>query len=561
MKKHVSAHAPFAVRKLDGMTLREEVVFTVLLVVGMSLTFGFGVWWFWPTHIPSNWHGPPHIFDYLLFAVLSYIVWQQISMEVFSWYIAEHVKIPDSNITPQEGMRVAYVTAFVPGAEPYDVLERTLRAMSAVNYPHDTWLLDEGDDETAREICERYGVKHFSRKGKYKLNTKDGKYKARTKGGNYNAWLSLYIDYYDIVAQHDIDFVPRKDFLMRTLGYFRDASTAFVGTPQVYGNTDASWIARGAAEQTYGFYGPLQKGFYGHDMTLLIGANHIFRTAAYHDIDGYTTHITEDMLTGMKLYTLKHKWKSVYVPEVLLVGEGPTTWTSYFGQQMRWAYGCMDIVFRHAPSLMPKMRLTHMFNYVWLQQFYFSGVAQVAGILMLTLYFFFGITPSNMATSPVFELYVPLLVFQLLFQLWLQRFNTDPEHERGLLLRGRLLSLAVWPIYFLAFLGVVRGKRLTYVVTPKGDTRATTYTPRLFLIHFILGSITLLGIQIGFITHHTGGPMIFWAVLNTLAMYAFVVAESIPAVVVSSRRRYQENLRRLHMLEYIEYADRHRYES
>ena len=537
------------------MTLREEIVFTVLLIIGMSLTVGFGVWWFWPTHIPSNWHGPLHVFDYLLFAMLSYIVWQQISMEVFSWYIAEHVKVPDRNIVPEEGMRVAYVTAFVPGAEPYDVLERTLKAMSEVDYPHDTWLLDEGDDETAREICDRYGAKHFSRKGKYKLNTQDGKYKARTKGGNYNAWLSLYIDRYDIVAQHDIDFVPRRDFLMRTLGYFRDRQVAFVGTPQVYGNTDASWIARGAAEQTYGFYGPLQKGFYGHDMTLLIGANHIFRTAAYHDIDGYTTHITEDMLTGMKLYTLKHKWKSVYVPEVLLVGEGPTTWVSYFGQQMRWAYGCMDIVFRHAPTLMPKMRLDHMFNYVWLQQFYFSGVAQVAGILMLSLYFVFGITPSDMTTSPIFELYVPLIVYQLLFQLWLQRFNTDPEHECGLLIRGRLLSLAVWPIYFLAFLGVVRGKRLTYVVTPKGDTRATAYVPRLFLIHFILGSITLLGIQIGFITHHTGGPMIFWSVLNTLAMYAFVAAEAIPASVVSSRRRYRENAQRLQTLEFAEYAE------
>ena len=555
MKKNVTTHAPFAVRKLDGMTLKEEVVFTMLLIIGMSLTVAFGVWWFWPTHIPTNWAGPWHLLDYCLFAALSYLVWQQIGMEVFSWYIAEHIRVPEKSVMPAEGMRVAYLTAFVPGAEPYEVLERSLQAMTEVSYPHDTWLLDEGDDETAREICERYGVNHYSRKGKDAFNTAEGKFKARTKGGNYNAWLSLYSDRYDIVAQHDVDFVPSKDFLLRTLGYFRDPQVAFVGAPQVYGNLDSSWIARGAAEQTYGFYGPLQKGFYGHDMTLLIGANHIFRTAAYRDIGGYTTHITEDMLTGMKLYTLKHKWKSVYVPEVLLVGEGPTTWASYFGQQMRWAYGCLDIVFRHAPVLMPKMRLRHIFNYIWLQQYYFSGIAQVAGIAMLTLYFLFGITPTNMTTDPVFLLYVPLLVYQVCFQLWLQRFNTDPKRERGLLLRGRLLSLAAWPIYFLAFVGVMRGERLTYVVTPKGDRRATTYMPGLFLIHFILGSATLLGIQVGFITRHVAGPMLFWAVLNTVVMYAFVVSETLPALRASWQQRRRSNRRWMHALEYAEYVD------
>ena len=179
------------------------------------------------------------------------------------------------------------------------------------------------------------------------------------------------------------------------------------------------------------FYGSFQKGFYGHDMALLIGANHIMRMDAYRDIGGYSAHIVEDMLTGMKLYT--RKWKSVYVPEVLLLGEGPTTWDSYFSQQLRWAYGCMDIVFRHCYKLLPKMSPRRIFNYVLLQQFYFMGVAQAAGVLLLTLYFFLGITSAHMSFAPILILYLPLLVYQQLFQLWLQRFNVLPEAERGLL--------------------------------------------------------------------------------------------------------------------------------
>ncbi len=314
---------------------------------------------------------------------------------------------------------------------------------------------------------------------------------------------------------------------MRTLGYFRDPAVAFVGTPQVYGNLDESWIARGAAEQTYGFYGPLQKGFFHHDMTLLIGANHILRTKACRDIDGYTAHIAEDMLTGMKLYAHESKWKSVYVPEVLLVGEGPVTWASYFGQQMRWAYGCMDIVFRHAPNLLPKMNFRRMLNYTLLQQFYFSGIAQAVGIILLTLYFFFGITSAKMALLPILLLYIPLILYQVMFQLWLQRFNIQPETERGLLLSARLVSIAAWPIYFLAFIGVVRGKKLTYVVTPKGDNQGKTYTPSLFIIHFILGSITLIDIVVGFYTKHSAPQILFWAVLNSILMYYFFFSEAL----------------------------------
>lgn len=457
-------------------------------------------------------------------------------MELFSWYNASFIKHPDSSVVPAPGLRVAYLTAFVPGAEPYDVLEKTLSAMVAIDYPHDTWLLDEGNDPIAQELCNRYGVKHYSRNGKKNFNTADGKFCQKTKGGNYNSWLHHYDQKYDIVAQHDVDFIPRKDFLTRTLGYFRDPDVAFVGTPQIYGNVNDSWLTRGAAEQTYGFYGPLQKGFYGHDMTLLIGANHIVRTKAYRDIDGYQAHIVEDMLTGMKLYTHERKWKSVYVPEVLLVGEGPTTWDSYFGQQMRWAYGCMDIVFRHAPTLLPQMSFRRIFNYVLLQQFYFTGIAQVVGIGLIMMYFLFGVTSANMTLLPILVLYVPLLIYQLLFQLWIQRFNIDPKTERGLYLRGKLLALAAWPIYFLAFVGAIRGKRLTYVVTPKGGCGERVYSPRLFSFHFVLGSVTLLGMVMGYYLGNSAPQIVFWAVLNTMFMYYFFFAETVPALTGQFKR-------------------------
>jgi len=509
-------------KKQETMSPLERFVFVSLVTIGAVLTVAFGIWWFEPNHIPHNFSGYWHGLDLVAFLLLSYVVWYQIGYEVFSWYLAGHMKSPATIPTPAKGLRVALLTAFVPGSEPYLVLENSLKAMVAVEYPHDTWVLDEGDDQVTKKLCKRYGAFHYSRKGVEKYHTQDGKFKTKTKAGNYNSWFDQYADQYDIVAQHDVDFVPRHNFLMRTLGYFNDPSVAFVGTPQIYGNKDESWIARGAAEQAYGFYGHIQRGLYGHDMQLFIGANHIVRVAAHADIEGYSGHIVEDHLTGMKFYS--RRWKSVYVPEVLAVGEGPATWDSYFSQQMRWSYGLIDILLSHSPSLFKRMQLKHSINYFLLQQYYFYGLAQFIGIFLISLYFLFGFHATSMSLLPLVILYLPMLLWQLVMFFWLQRFNVDPQDEKGFLWRGRLLNIAAWPIYLLAFFSVLMGKRLTYAVTPKGSGQTYEVNPSLFFPHLILGSVTAVGLVIAFFTHHTALQIVFWGVVNTLIMGTFFFA-------------------------------------
>ena len=220
----------FNVKKVNEMSKKEALVYYLFLTIGLVLTVVWATWWFRIDHVSQNFSGRVHIFDYVLFITLSYIVWHHILMEVFGWIIAAHMKHP-LYIPPQPNMRVAYLTAFVPGSEPYSLLEQSLEAMVSVEYPHDTWLLDEGNDDVAKEICARLGVKHYSRKGKDQFNTVSGHFMHKTKGGNYNSWLHHYLNDYDVVAQHDMDFKPKPNFLMRTLGYFQDPSVAFIGTP------------------------------------------------------------------------------------------------------------------------------------------------------------------------------------------------------------------------------------------------------------------------------------------------------------------------------------------
>ena len=40
------------------------------------------------------------------------------------------------------------------------------------------------------------------------------------------------------------------------------------------------------------------------------------------------------------------KWRSVYTPDVLAVGEGPSAWTDFFTQQMRWSRGTYETILK-----------------------------------------------------------------------------------------------------------------------------------------------------------------------------------------------------------------------
>jgi len=451
-------------------------------------------------------------------------------MQIFSWALAYQIDPPAELPSAQPGLRVAFITTFVPGSESIDLLHKCLPALLSADYPHDTWLLDEGNSAEARELCDSLGVLHFSRFGIPRYNQSAGKFTRKTKGGNHNAWYDQHGDKYDVVAQLDTDFVPTHAFLSRTLGYFQDPEIGFVGTPQIYGNASESLIARGAAEQAYNFYGPILRGFSGMKTTLLIGANHIIRVAALKSVDYYSAHITEDVLTGMKLHAAG--WKSVYVPEALAIGEGPENWQSYFIQQLRWAYGSIDVLFRQSPALLRRMTLRRAAYYFFLLQHYLSGLAMGLGLIGLGLYAGFGITTARVGLPHFLEYYLPVVLVCEVMSLFLQRFNIQPKSECGFMAMGRIISIAAWPLYFIALSGVLLGKRLTYVVTPKGSPKNArpTISLRLFVAHYLIAGYCIACFVLAIVDNHRSVIMLFWLALSAFIMLNIPFAEFIRAL-------------------------------
>lgn len=487
---------------------KNNLEFNFFSALALLIVFVFGFWWFNPSHIPNNFTGWASAFDIILFGLVSFVIWHQLIMEVLTWCISSNIRDLRRQ-KPVPGLRVAFITTIVPKNEPIELLHKCLPAMVKANYKHNTWILDEGNSDEVKKICAQYGVFHFSRQGINCFNTQTGKY-TKTKGGNHNSWYDTYGDLYDYVAQIDTDFIPKKDFLTKTLGYFKDPKVAFVGTPQIYGNTSQSIVALGAAQQQYSFYGAVLRGLSGMGMTLLIGANHVIRVAAFKKTNHYTAHLTEDLITGMKLHA--NGWKSVYVPFALAVGEGPSTWSSYFNQQLRWAYGCIDILFNHSGKYFRKMGFKQTLYYFFLQQHYFSGLAMAVSILLLSLYFLFGVRAADIDVFKFFITYSVVILVCWLMSIWLQRFDIHRKNEGQLFLAGKIISVAAWPVWFLAFCSLLSGNRLSYKVTPKGEEgniRKISFGD--FIPHLIFAGTAAAGIIVSVFTKQQSLAMLFWA--------------------------------------------------
>jgi len=247
--------------------------------------------------LPGRWEHP------LSYIVVTLVLAYLLAVWGAPWFGFERMQRP-IHMHPQPDLRVAAVTTFVPAAEPIAMLELTLNAMVAMDYPHDTWVLDEGDDDAVRALCARLGVRHFSRLHRPEYLSARGRFAKGTKYGNYNAWLDeVGYDEYDVLASFDADHVPEPDYLERTLGYLRDPQVGYVQSPQVYYNQEASIIARGAAEESYAFYSAVQMANYAFGEPTVTGSHSVHRIGALRAVQGFPPHDAEAhvFLSGTKV--------------------------------------------------------------------------------------------------------------------------------------------------------------------------------------------------------------------------------------------------------------------
>jgi cellulose synthase (UDP-forming) len=451
-----SAVAPaYRVVPLPVMTGGERVAFGALSALVICGLIAFAEFWIGLREADA--------FGAYLLATL--LIAYQVTAWLLRWAALPRMRRPSAPPALPAEMRIAAVTTFVPGAESLEMLELTVRALVALDGVHDTWVLDEGDEPAVRALCIRHGAHHFSRKHHQELRTVTGRYALATKHGNYNAWLTTTGEArYDIVVSFDPDHVPERQYLARTLGYFSDPGIAYVQVPQVYYNQSASWIARGAAEETYDYYSAHQMASYGLGHPIVVGSHTAHRVKALSDIGGFAAHDADDLLATL-LYR-SEGWRGVYVPENLAVGLTPTSWSVYMRQQARWTRSVLDIKLRSLPGVASRLPLVERLLGVLHGIFYLRPMTIPLAFVILAWLIGTRGMPAFISPSALLAL-AGLSLLLTMVGLFRQRFYLNPERERGLHWRAVVLQFAKWPAQMTAIWQALRGTRVDYAVTLK----------------------------------------------------------------------------------------------
>ena len=435
---------------------------------------------------------------------------------IFLYFVIK-AKKPARRVAPKD-KKVAVISLCVPSSESIDIVERQLKAMSEITYPHDSWILDEGNSKEIKALAKEYGVKHFSRKGVRKYNQPGPPFQKKTKAGNVNAWLE-HVKWrrYEYFVQLDIDHLPKPNYLNKTLGYFKDPIIGWVQAPSVYGNLK-NWIARGAAEQELVLQGPLQMGFYGHsDTPFIIGSHCTYRMSAIRKIGGFQPTRAEDHLDTV--YLAHHGYRGVFLPEIIAEGDGPETLNTYLAQQFAWAYSMFQVLIGHTPKLIKAMPWRRRWQFIFAQTWYPLWALSYFVMFMSPVVALW-LRQEIVSVDPLLMLthFAPVFIGGFVIW-WTARPLMQPKNVR-LSWRGMILHAVRWPVIFRAIVEATFKIKKPYMITPKGKfahlaPSLKTYKPFLFL--GLLSSMTAVVIGVGYGIEAPQAQILF-AITNAVFM-------------------------------------------
>lgn len=477
-------------------TKNENNLIKFLIMLGIVSILNFLYFFF-----QSDYRGNLFLYSLLLISLL-----YGIAKKLYLWYNYSNISIPLKPESTEE-FTVDILTTYFPG-EPRQMVITTLEAILKIKYPHETYLCDEADDPYLKNFCENNGIHHV---------TRDNRIDA--KAGNINNTLRKFAKG-EIVVILDPDHIPDSNFLDEVIPYFSNPEIGFVQTVQGYYNTKETLVARGAAEQTFQFYGPMMMTLNSYGSVNAIGANCVFRRSALDSIGGHAPGLCEDMHTAMKLYA--KDWKGVYVPKILAQGLSPSNITSYFKQQLKWARGTFDLLFNVYPRLFKDFSNRQRIHFGILPLHYLSGVICLINFIIPIISLLFSVTPWKGNIIDFGLALLPVVVSSILIRTFIQKWVIERK-ERGFHIIGGLLEINTWWIYLLGLFYTIIDRKIPYLPTPKENEFATNL--KIITPNFLIATLSLLAVFIGLSRDYTpfnilmSGFAIFNAIIMVLGIY------------------------------------------
>ena len=476
---------------LKEPTKREKLTVRILILLGLLTIINFFCWFLKPELIDN------HVLYWLLIGPL---VFDSLRV-IYIWYHYWDISVPKKPVLTKKFTADVFTT-FFPG-EPYEMITETLLAIQNIKYPHITYLCDEANDSYLKEFCRKHGIVHVTRNNRIDA-----------KAGNINNALKQATG--DICLILDPDHVPKPDFLDEVIPYFEDDQIGFVQTVQAYYNIEESAVAKGAAEQTFHFYGPIMMTMNSYGTVNAIGANCVFRRKALDSVGGHAPGLSEDMHTAMQLFA--KGWKSVYVPQTYTKGLVPSSLTSYYKQQLKWSRGTLELLVAVFPKLFKRFTWRQRIHFGILPLHYLSGIFYLISFLIPIISLFTATTPWKGNVINFGLIFLPVLTSILGIRFYVQRWVTD-KSERGTHLMGGVLLACTWWVYIIGLIYTIIRKKVPYLPTPKDDKDLTSW--KILIPNLVVGFVSIFAIVFGL--RHDFTPfsifMSAFALLNVSLMF------------------------------------------
>ncbi|KAI4349111.1 hypothetical protein L6164_009748 [Bauhinia variegata] len=325
----------------------------------------------------------------------------------------------------------------IPMYNEKEVYKLSIGAACALSWPSDRLIvqvLDDSTNEVLKELVELECLKWIDKGVNVKYETRRNRngYKA---GALKEGLEKQYVKDCEFVAIFDADFQPEEDYLWRTIPYLlENPKLGLVQARWKFVNADECLMTR-LQEMSLDYHFSVEQevgsstySFFGFN-----GTAGVWRIQAINDAGGWKDRTTvEDMDLAVRA-SLKG-WEFVFVGDVAVKNELPSTFKAYRFQQHRWSCGpanlfkkmTKEIIFCDRVSTFKRFHLVYAFFFVrkivahWVTFFFYCIVIPTSVIVPeitlkkeIAIYIPATITILNAVCTPRS---LHLLVFWILFE-------------------------------------------------------------------------------------------------------------------------------------------------
>ena len=341
--------------------------------------------------------------------------------------------------------------------EPDFILKRTVMGCQALDYDRKKiYLLDDTRRSEIKKLAQELGCNYLVRPDN-----------SHAKAGNLNHAIARTNG--ELIVVFDADFVPTRNFLTRTIGFFQNPKIALVQTPQSFYNSDP--IARNLGlEDTLTseeevFYRQTQPIKDGAGSVVCAGTSFVTRRSALQEIGCFVTDsLSEDYFTGIGLSA--QGYELVYLDEKLSAGLAAESISAHIDQRLRWVRGTLQAFFiannpLTIPGLKPWQRLGHLEGLLH----WFTCIPRLSFLMFPIISIFFSIDAIRVQLSEVIYIFFPYYIIQLTVFSWLNL------RSRSAILSDLYSLIQCFPLALTVSKVMLNPFSKGFKVTPKGLAR------------------------------------------------------------------------------------------